>query len=90
MDNQPWDKAKLAEWKKFWESEMGKESIAKMKQLKTELLEESMRRIQADEVNWCVSRAAGIQIVLDDIQTGVLMAEEEAKNAEKEDETDKK
>lgn len=90
MDNQPWDKARLTEWKKFWESEMGKEAVAKMNKLKTELLDESMRRINAEEISWCTARAAGIQIVLDDIQTGIKMADEAAKREKEAEQSDHK
>ena len=35
--NKAWDKAKLSEWKKFWESEMGVEALKKMDILKNKL-----------------------------------------------------
>lgn len=79
MQNQSWDNAKLAEWKKHWESEMGKEAIAKIKQLKEMALDLAIQQSNTEAITYYVGRAAGIDLVLTDIQTGITAAEEAAK-----------
>lgn len=83
MDNQSWDKAKLADWKRMWESDMGKEALNKMKQLKDLCLDSALKESNSDAINFYVGRAAGIDLVMIDIQTGIEAAEEAA-NKEKE------
>lgn len=71
MDNKPWDKAKLDEWKKFWESEMGQEALAKMRKIKEQCLADSMGQADPNFVSAYVGRAAGVELVLQDIQAGI-------------------
>ena len=78
MENQPWDKAKLEEWKKFWESEMGQEALAKMKSLKMRCLDFAVQA-KTDEVTFYVGRAAGIDLILQDIEAGIRAANEAKK-----------
>ena len=87
MENKPWDKAKLEEWKKFWESEMGKEAIAKMERIKNQCFELSMQQTDPNVVAFYVGRAGGIDLVLQDIRVGI---ESLANLAEKEEKTAKK
>ena len=75
MDNKPWDKAKLEEWKKFWESEMGQEALSKMRQIKDQCLHDSMMQSDPNFISAYVGRAAGIELVLQDIQVGINAAE---------------
>ena len=76
MDNQPWDKAKLEEWKKLWESEMGQEALKKMRSLKEQCLNMSMQPIDPNAIAFYVGRAGGIDLVLQDIQAGITAFEE--------------
>ena len=70
MDNQPWDKAKLEEWKRFWESEMGKEAIKKIQSIKEQCLSYAMQQADPNSVTFYVGRAGGADLVLQDIQAG--------------------
>ena len=83
MDNQPWDKAKLQEWKKFWDSEMGKIALEKMNAIKEQMINNSMAQADADTIAAFVGRAAGIELILQDIQAGIdsleKMGEEDKK-----------
>lgn len=88
MDNQKseaWDKAKLEEWEKFWNSEMGQEAQKKMKQIKEGLINESMTQAAPEAVAAYVGRAAGIEMILEDIKGGFealkKMKEEEEKGS---------
>ena len=72
MDKQAWDKAKLEEWKKFWESEMGQEAIAKMQAIKENMLSNAMGQLNPDAIAACVGRAAGIDLILQDIEDGFI------------------
>ena len=85
MNNQSWDKAKLEEWKKFWESEMGKEALAKMKALKEQCLNVALNPTDPNVIAFYVGRAGGIELVIQDIQAGIRAAEEAKKEQEKED-----
>lgn len=85
MNNQPWDKAKLEEWKKFWESEMGVAALAKMSRIKEQCYKLSLNEVDPNRVAFYIGRAAGIDLVIQDIQVGIRTAEE-AKKEEKEKE----
>ena len=76
MDNQPWDNAKLKEWKEFWESEMGQEALKKMRSLKEQCLNMSMQPTDPNAIAFYVGRAGGIDLVLQDIQAGITAFEE--------------
>lgn len=75
MDNKSWDKARLAEWKKFWESEMGVEALKKMEILKANCLENAMVAADNETIAGFVARAAGIELVKQDILTGIEAAD---------------
>ena len=70
MVKEAWDKAKLEDWKKFWESEMGQEAIDKMIAIKEQMINNSMAQSNADLVSAFVGRAAGIELILQDIKAG--------------------
>lgn len=75
--NKPWDKAKLSEWKKFWESEMGVEALKKMETLKNNCIEQAMGTASNEAIAGFVARAAGIELVMQDILTGIQIADKE-------------
>lgn len=85
MDEKPevWGKDKLSEWKTFWESEMGEEAKKKMKRLKEQCLDGAMRSSDPDVANFYIGRAAGIDIVLQDIQAGIDSLDQLKKEEEK-------
>lgn len=76
MNNQPWDKAKLEEWKKFWNSEMGQEAISKMLSLKDTCMKFALEAVEPDKVAYYVGRAGGIDLVLTDIDAGFRALDE--------------
>lgn len=86
MDNQSWDKAKLEEWKNFWDSEMGQEAIKRMQYLREQQINNSMTQSDTGMIAAFVGRAAGIEMVLQDIDGGFNAL----KQMEKEEEKDKK
>ena len=86
MDNQSWDKAKLEEWKNFWDSEMGQEAIKRMQYLREQQINNSMTQSDTGMIAAFVGRAAGIEMVLQDIDGGFNALKE----LEKEEEKDKK
>ena len=83
MDNQPWDKARLEEWKKFWESEMGQESLKKMQAIKDQWMNEALGQSDPNVIAACVGRAAGVEIIMQDIKAGFDALERMGKEAEK-------
>lgn len=76
------ERAKLVAWKKLWESDAGKDAIERMERLKEQNLLTAMN-VNTNVVNpaeWVqtfTSRAAGIQLVLDEIARGIQLLEEE-------------
>ena len=83
MDNQSWDKAKLEDWKNFWESEIGQEAIARMQNLKEQCFTFAMNPADPNQVAYYVGRAGGIDLVLQDINSGFVALEELTKKEEK-------
>ena len=79
MDNQSWDKAKLADWKRMWESEMGKEAIAKFQSIREYFIDSCLGQTNPNVITALVGRAAGVDAVLQDIQIGIDAANEAAK-----------
>ncbi len=75
--NKAWDKAKLSEWKRFWESEMGVEALKKMEALKNNCIEQAMGTASNETIAGFVARAAGIELVMQDILTGIQIADKE-------------
>ena len=87
MDNKgnvAWDTPKLKEWKKFWESEMGQEALKKMRAIKEQCLNDSMGQADPNYVAAYVGRAAGVELILQDIQAGII-ALEQREEEEKQD-----
>jgi hypothetical protein len=83
--DEEWDNAKFYQWEKFWQSSMGKEAMAKFEALKRENLDFCMRESLAgrtDTVLAAVSRAAGIDIIIEDIRAGIAIAKERRKEDE--------
>lgn len=81
-ENTAWDLAKLEEWKKFWESEMGCEALKKMRAIKEQCLNDSMTQSDPHLISAYVGRAAGVELILQDIQAG-LTALSQRKEASK-------
>ena len=87
MDNQSWDKAKIADWKRFWESDIGQEYLAKLEEVKQILFVNIMNSVEKEgTIMNLAGRAAGIEIVIQDIKQGIIAANEN----EKEDKAAKK
>ena len=84
---EPWSKAELEDWKKFWESEMGQRALEKMRNIKQQLIDASMSQADVNSIAAYVGRAAGIEMVIEDIEAGFDAL---AKLTEKEEKTAKK
>ena len=82
MDNQPWDKAKLKEWKEFWDSEMGQEAIKKMTNLKNQCFDFALGQSDPNGIAFYIGRAGGIDLILQDIEAGFKALEEMGKEDE--------
>lgn len=83
MDNQSWDRAKLADWKVFWESEVGQEYLAKLEEVKQMIFVNIMNNSDKEALANLAGRAAGIEIIIQDIRQGMLTANEDEKEDEK-------
>ena len=72
-------KADLADFKRFWESEVGKKYIAKMEETRKQLLQIAMGTADRDQVCRGVAIANGFDSILQDIDATIKSAEEKAK-----------
>lgn len=79
MDNQSWDKAKIADWKRFWESDLGCDYLAKLEEIKESIFTGIMNNADKDMLANLAGRAAGIEIVIQDIKQGIIAANENEK-----------
>lgn len=87
MDNQPyepWDDAKLADWKKFWESDLGQEYLQKLEDIKQLIVADILKSAFNNESLLAFAgRAAGVDAIIQDIRAIVATATEKAKEGKK-------
>lgn len=76
-------KAELADFKRFWEGEVGQKYIKKMQETKKQLLEAAMGSVDRDYVYRSTAIANGFESVLQDIDALLKNKEEEEKKAAK-------
>lgn len=76
---QEFTKADLADFKRFWESEVGKKYIKKMEETRKQLLQMAMGANDRDQSFRTVSIANGFDSILQDIEATIKTAEEKAK-----------
>ena len=72
-------KAELADFKRFWEGEIGKKYIKKMEKTKEQLLEVAMKSIDRDQGAYHAAVANGIDSILLDIQATIDNTSKEGK-----------
>ena len=78
MDN-TWDKAQIAEWGVFWQSEVGKNYLKKLEDVKMMIFSNIMNASDKELLSNLAGRAAGVEIIIQDIQQGILTANEQRK-----------
>lgn len=76
-------KAELADFKRFWEGEVGQKYIKKMQETKKQLLEAAMGSVDRDYVYRSTAIANGFESVLQDIDALIKNKEEEEKKSAK-------
>ena len=85
MNNQSWDKAEIAAFAEMWESDVAKKYLDKLKNGRDSFLNAAMSATEANDIICNTKIAAGMDLILQDIQTGTDTAnankreEEEAK-----------
>lgn len=72
-------KAELADFKRFWEGDVGKKYIKKMEETKKQLLQAAMGTPAAEQSMYHAAVANGFESVLNDIEATIKTANEEAK-----------
>ena len=72
-------KAELADFKRFWEGDVGKKYIKKMEETKKQLLQAAMGTPAAEQSLYHAAVANGFESVLNDIEATIKTANEEAK-----------
>lgn len=73
------NKAELADFKRFWESPAGEKYIKKMKETKDQLLQAAMGTPVAEQSMYHAAVANGFESVLNDIEATIKTATDEAK-----------
>ena len=90
MNNQSWNEAwsneQIAEFKEFWTSKVGEEYLEKLEGTKQLFFNAIMNATDKEILSNLSGRAAAIELVIQDIQTGIATAI----NNEKEEKTVKK
>ena len=74
--NEAWDKAQLAQWAEFWNSELGQDYLKQLNDMKTSLLDSAVTQDTAEKVMGMAGRAAGVGLVITSIQTGIVAAKQ--------------
>ena len=87
MSSDKWDKVDFAEWKRFWQSEVGQKAFSQMQDFKLLALDEALRAVRnADSTNEeivrRISRAEGINQILQFIQLNISRANDKGKKKE--------
>lgn len=75
--------AELADFKRFWESEVGKKYLKKIKETKKQLLEAAMGSVDRDYVFRSTAIANGLESVLLDIKATIENKNKEDKKTAK-------
>lgn len=73
------NKAELAYFKRFWESEVGKKYIKKMEETKKQLLQAAMGTPVAEQSMYHSAVANGFESVIRDIEATIKTANEKSK-----------
>lgn len=73
------NKAELADFKRFWESSAGEKYIKKMKETKDQLLQAAMGTPVAEQSMYHAAVANGFESVLNDIEATIKTATDGAK-----------
>lgn len=71
------NKAELADFKRFWEGEVGKKYLKKIEETKKQLLDAAMSSVDRDYVYRSTAIANGFESVLQDIKATIENKEEE-------------
>ena len=79
------NKAELADFKRFWEGDVGKKYIDKMKRTKDQLFEAAMGSADRDGSAYYAHIANGVDSIIKDIEALIKTAEEENKEAKAKD-----
>lgn len=72
-------KAELADFKRFWEGNVGKKYIEKMKRTKDQLLEAAMGSADRDGSAYYAHIANGVDSIIQDIDALIKATEEDEK-----------
>lgn len=75
--------AELADFKRFWESEVGKKYLKKIKETKKQLLEVAMGSVDRDHVFRSTAIANGLESILLDIKATIDNKDKEDKKTAK-------
>lgn len=77
------NKAELADFKRFWEGDIGKKYIEKMKYLKGQLVDKAMGAYDRDGSAFFAHIANGVDTVIKDIETLISATDEKEAKAKK-------
>ena len=83
MNNQSFNKEQTKEWSKFWSGELGELYLERLGNTKQLILNEIMNCTDKETLSNLAGRAAGIELIIQDILAGIEAGKEKGKEAKK-------
>ena len=71
MNSQPFNETQAKDWAKFWESDIGKLYLERLENTKQLILGEIMTCTDKEALSNLAGRAAGVELIMQDILAGV-------------------
>ena len=79
MNNQSFNEEQTKEWSKFWSGELGKLYLERLGNTKQLILNEIMNCADKEMLSNLAGRAAGIELIIQDILAGVEAGKDKGK-----------
>ena len=71
MNNQSFNETQTKDWAKFWEGELGQIYLQRLENTKQLILNEIMNCTDKEALSNLAGRAAGVEIIIQDILAGI-------------------
>ncbi len=81
MDNPLFNEKQTKDWAKFWQGELGELYLQRLDNTKQLILAEIMNNADKEMLSNLAGRAAGIELIIQDIRAGILAGNNKAKEA---------
>jgi hypothetical protein len=82
---EPWSDQEILMWKEFWDSDMGKVAVSRIKAISDDFSAQELQTIDQNLIVALAGRRAGVEAVLNMITVGLLKADELNKKKDEEE-----